>query len=93
MISTLQQTFVEENDLFEVSNYENVSPVVRFLGKLCTMPILSDICQFVIGNIFGPFAPSSYYNVKYSMQPNLNRIQNDLFYSTFIGLVAGLFIN
>lgn len=37
--------------------------MIRFFGKLCTMPLLCDICQFAIGNLFGTFAPSSYYNV------------------------------
>lgn len=60
------QRLVEQIELYEVSNFNSVSTFVHFFGKLCsTIPALRNICRFIIGAIFGPYAPNNYYDVMY----------------------------
>lgn len=61
----LNQRLLEQIELYEVNSYNGASGIVHFFGNLCTIPALRDVCRFMIGAAFGPYAPNNYYDVTY----------------------------
>lgn len=62
-----EQRLLEQIELYEVNNFNSVSQFMSFFGQLCTIRALRDVCRFIIGAIFGPYAPNHYYDVMFQI--------------------------
>lgn len=59
----MSQDLAEQIQFYEINSFRRNSKVLQPLGQLCTDPMVAQLCRTILSQLFGPFAPGSYYNV------------------------------
>lgn len=63
----------------------------KIMGEICSIPSLIEICKFFYELLLGPFAPHSFYDVKYCNEIMHQEVPNQSIKSAFSDHEQGFF--